>query len=328
MKQKQIIFTLLILATTLHAGGILPQLGGQRAGTSSLTFLKIKPSARASGMAEAFIAVAGDASIIQYNPGGLSQLENPSVTFSHLDWFADIDFEYFAVSYPFLNWALGFEAGTLHMPAMEITTEYKPYGSGEYFTFTDYFAAISFSRKMSERFSFGITGRIAREEYLNFKSTNILMDLGTYYYTGFKDLRIAVAFMNFGSPTAPDGTYDYINAEGYTETREYEKFSPPTTFHLGSAMTLLDRHALNWLVSVQLNHPVDNAEYFAFGTEVTLLKTLVLRAGFDTNEDHNPFSFGLGFKAEKWGQSLRIDYAFRDNEYLNPTQQFQISYNF
>ncbi len=328
MKNKLILLTLLLIWTSAEAGGILPQLGGQRAGTSSLTFLKIKPSARATGLAESYTAIGGDASIIQYNPAGLTQIGSPSVTFSHLDWYADIDFEYLAISYPFLNWVLGFEAGTLHMPAMEITTEYKPYGSGEYFTFTDYFLGLSFSRKMSERFSFGITGRLVREEYLNFSSTTYLMDLGTYYYTGFKDLRVAVAFLNFGPPVAPEGSYQYVNAEGVTETRDYEKFSPPTSFHLGSAMTVFETKFLSWLLTGQLNHPVDNAEYFAFGSEFTLMKTLTFRVGVDTNEDHSPFSFGLGFAAEKWGQSLRIDYAYRDNQYLNPTQQFQISYHF
>ena len=328
MKIVKNILILSLFAGMLHGGGLFPQLGGQRAGTSSFTFLKIKPNARASGMAESFMALGGDASVMHYNPAGLIQIGAPSVTFSHLDWYANISYEYFAISIPIQYWALGFEAGTLHMPAMEITTEYKPYGSGEYFNFSNYFFGLSFSRIMSERFSFGITGRIAGEEYLHFKSTALLLDLGTYYYTGFKDLRIAVSFLNFGPPTAPDGTYEYMNKDGILENREYEKFSPPTTFHLGSAITFYENRFLNCLFTAQLNHPVDNAEYFAFGSEVTLLKTLSLRAGYDTNDDNNPFSYGIGFAAEKWGQSLRIDYAYRDNKYLNRTQQIQISYNF
>ncbi|MDD3807460.1 MAG: PorV/PorQ family protein [Candidatus Marinimicrobia bacterium] len=328
MKNLLKILISFLIAVSLEADGIFPQLGGQRAGTSSFTFLKIKPNARAYGMAESYIALSRDASIIQYNPAGLTQIDAPSITFSHLDWYIDISYEYLAFSYPFRSWAIGFETGTLHMPAMEITTEYKPYGAGEYFNFSDYFFGLSFSRKMTERFSFGITGRIAFEEYLSFKSNTLLLDLGTFYYTGYKDLRIAVAFLNFGSPSAPDGTYEYVNKDGILEEREYEKFAPPTTFHLGSAITLYENNILNFLISAQLNHPVDNSEYFAFGGEFTFLKTLSLRAGYSTNDDKNPLSLGAGFSAEIWGQSLRIDYAYRDNKYLNPTQQIQISYNF
>ena len=50
-----------------------PILGGQRAGTSIFTFLKIGVSARAEGMGEAVVALQQDAASVFYNPATIAQ---------------------------------------------------------------------------------------------------------------------------------------------------------------------------------------------------------------------------------------------------------------
>lgn len=143
-----------IIAFTLAISLAFAGLGGQRAGTSIFNFLKIDPSATSGGMGGAFTSVVADASVIHWNPAVTVQLEGTSIALSHLDWFDGIGYEYFAASHNFGSWAFGMEIGALHMDAMEITTEYKPYGSGNYFTYSDYYVGLNASRKMSDRFSF------------------------------------------------------------------------------------------------------------------------------------------------------------------------------
>ncbi len=320
MKRRSIQLTFILLTSfsLVFAG-----LGGQRAGTSIYNFLKIDPSATSSGLGGAFTALVSDASVIHWNPAVTVQLEGTSVALSHLDWFDGIGYEYFAMSTTIKSWAFGIEIGALHMDAMEITTEYKPYGSGEYFTYADYYVGLNFSRKMSDRFSFGFSGRLVREEYLDLATTSIVMDLGTFYRTGFRDLTLAVALLNFGAPTGPAGQYE----SGDGSMRDYETFSPPTTFHIGSAMTLYESDFLSLLVTAQLNHPVDNAETYVLGLKTTLLKAFDIRAAYSIGTEV-PFSLGIGFSTERWNSGLKIDYAFRPHKYLGIINQIQISYNF
>ena len=64
---------LVFLTTSILGQNFFPILGGQRAGTSIFTFLKIGVSARAEGMGEAVVALQQDAASIYYNPGTIAQ---------------------------------------------------------------------------------------------------------------------------------------------------------------------------------------------------------------------------------------------------------------
>jgi len=64
-------------------------------------FLKIGQGARAAGMGEAFTAVADDPTAIFWNPGGLAQITDVEVMFTHNQWIEDFRHEYFGVTVPF-----------------------------------------------------------------------------------------------------------------------------------------------------------------------------------------------------------------------------------
>ena len=85
MKKLLILISILILVTECNAQ-LFPTLGGQRAGISSLQFLKIGVGGRASAMGDAFIAIADDASALYWNPAGLVFAKQNEVMFSHNSW--------------------------------------------------------------------------------------------------------------------------------------------------------------------------------------------------------------------------------------------------
>src|SRR5712692_5692602 len=87
----------LLAAGSAHAQG---SLGGQRAGTSSATFLRIGVGARAVGMGESFVAVANDPSAIFWNPAGLASLQRRELAVSHVQWPADIHYEHLTMILP------------------------------------------------------------------------------------------------------------------------------------------------------------------------------------------------------------------------------------
>lgn len=98
---KRILLSIIIIIFTanLSYSQLIPNLGGQRRGTSSLQFLKIGSGARATGMGESFVAVANDISALYWNPAGITQFSENGLTFSHSRWFVDTDVNFFGGVY-------------------------------------------------------------------------------------------------------------------------------------------------------------------------------------------------------------------------------------
>jgi hypothetical protein len=329
-KNNAILFSLLLLVTITRADiSLFNVLGGQRAGTSVFTFLKIGVGARALGMGNAAVALSQDASSIYWNPAATAQVGGCDLTVSQLNWFADIKYSYIGyVQKMSRNVFLGFSAGALYMDPIEITTEYEPYGSGEYYNFGDLFLGATFSHKMTDHFSYGITLKYIQENLAELVMNNVLMDLGTFYWTGFKSLRFCVSLVNFGSQTRPSGTFTKPLQEGGETESKYTLFSPPTEFRIGSAIDLFETAKRKTLVSVQLNHPVDNAENLVAGIEQSFYDIIALRVGILTNQSERSFSLGGGMKFNIGGWSLAADYAWSDFGILGDIHNFQISFKF
>ena len=74
-------------------------------------------------------------------------------------------------------------------PMME-TTEYHPDGTGNYFTFQNRFIGLTYGAKMTDRFSFGITFKHVSEDMADYGMNAVLMDMGTFYWTGYKSGKI------------------------------------------------------------------------------------------------------------------------------------------
>jgi hypothetical protein len=298
-------------------------------GTSSATFLKIAVGARAEGMGGAFVGVADDPSCLYWNPAGAAQLDKSGVIFNHLEYPADIKYEFIGVVKRIgKNNAFGFSAVALHMDDMMETTEYYPQGSGRYFTFGDIALALTWSMKLTVNFSFGVSGRYIQEDLAGSTMRGIMLDLGTYYKTGFRDLTFCVALANFGPNMRPKGSYLEPLEGGGEVSANYQSFPPPTIFRLGSAMSLYQNPQSEWLVSLQLNHPVDNAENIALGTELLLWKKMALRGGYKINYDEEEFTFGGGVKIPLKGYNLDIDYCYSDFGFLGEAQRFSMVFWF
>jgi len=150
-----------LLALALAAGGIAIaagpaaaqfNLGEQRAGTSSGTFLKIGVGARAVGLGESFVAVANDPSAIYWNPAGLASVQRQEVAFSHVSWPGDVNYEHVAWVVPArrLGGSIAFQFGVLST-SLDETTELRPFGTGRNFTYYDMVAGASYARLWTDK---------------------------------------------------------------------------------------------------------------------------------------------------------------------------------
>lgn len=301
---------------------LFPTLGGQRAGISTAQFLKIGVGGRASAMGGAFVAVANDVSSLYWNPAGLVQTQKNELMFSHNSWVIDIGHEFFGASYHLSsNDAVGVSLTSLHMDDMKVTTEVNPFGTGEYFSFGDFAVAATYSRRMTEQFSFGATIRYFEETLDKLKMRGLLVDLGTYYWTGLGTTRFAVTITNFGNELAPDGE---VILFGGRKNKNWQSFSPPTLFRIGFAFEPYETENNRVTASIQLNHPNDNSENVSIGAEYAWNNLFFVRSGYKINVEEQDFSFGAGTNLDLELAEFTLDYSYVNFERLGSVHRFSI----
>lgn len=301
---------------------LFPVLGGQRAGISTAQFLKIGVGGRASSMADAFVAISNDVSALYWNPAGLSQFDDNQVIFSHNEWLVDINHDFLGAVYHLDNTnSFGVSLTALTMDNMKVTTEFAPFGTGEYFSFSDIAVAVTYARKMTEQFSVGASVKYIEETLDKLKMRGVMIDLGTYYWTGLGTTRFAVTVSNFGNDLAPDGNVVLV---GDRTKSDWQSFSPPTIFRIGFAFEPYEDDINRITTSVQLNHPNDNSENFGLGVEYAYNKMFYARGGYKFNVDEQNYSFGTGVNVPLNFANVTFDYAFTNYTKLGSVHRFSL----
>jgi len=321
---RSIVFLILILLfiTSETKAQLFPVLGGQRVGISTAQFLKIGVGGRATALGDAFVAIANDASALYWNPAGLVQFEETQVFFSHNEWVVEIDHDFIGIVYHLdRSNALGVAVTSLNMQDMPVTTEFAPSGTGEYFGFSDIAIGLSYSRKMTEQFSFGGTVKYIEETLDKLKMRGVMIDIGTYYRTGLGSTRFAVTVSNFGAELAPDGEVVLV---GNRKKSDWQSFAPPTIFRIGFAFEPYQDEQHSVTTSIQLNHPNDNSENVSLGAEYSWNRMLFLRGGYKINVEEQNYSFGAGINVPISIAQFTFDYAFANFEQLGSAHRFSI----
>ncbi len=340
MKKTTIFFYLILLELLLLAKvgtcQLIPVLGSQRAGTAMYQFLKIGVGGRAVGMGEAFVAVSDDASSLYWNPAGivrstqsrpdangemasLSTIKN-EVFVSHINWPVEVkhDFFGFVRQIDDVN-AIGISLTSLHTDDFEETTEFQPLGTGNYVSFGDIALGLTYARKMTDRFSMGATIKYVDETLAELNARSVLIDFGTFYWTGFGSSRFAFSVVNFGVNIGPSGSM--ILSDG-SKVDKFQDFSPPTIFRIGFATEVWNNEKNRLTTSIQLNHPNDNSENVNFGTEYWWNNILALRGGYRLNIDEESFTFGGGVKIPLSFFNFNLDFAYTNFGRLGNATRF------
>jgi len=319
---QNICFVMVLFYAAGSWAQLIPNLGGQRSGTAAIQFLKIGVGARAIGMGESFTAVANDASALYWNPAGIVEFKENQLLVSHINWLVDINHDFIGYVHHLDGTnSLGIGITALYMDDMMETTEYQPNGTGNYFSFSDIGLSLSYGRKMTDRFSFGISLKYVQETLAEFKMHGVMIDLGTYYWTGFGSSRFAVCMSNFGNQVKPTGSY--INRD-QQRISEFQSFSPPTIFKVGFATELYQTRQHRLTTAIQLNHPNDNAENLNLGMEYGWREYFFLRGGYKFNVDEETFSLGIGYKVPLKIVDLSMDVSYSDLGRLGNVTRFSV----
>jgi opacity protein-like surface antigen len=314
---------LLLASAALPARAqLLPALGGQRAGTSGFQFLKIPVDARSAALGQTAVTSAGDVSVLYWNPALAAYSPGLQAGLYHSAYFVDVTLDYAGVIWPVpgTNMAVGASVQTLNSGEMDVTTEFQPFGTGETFRLLDLAVGLTFSQRLTDLFSYGVTTKLVRESVAGLSATTAVVDLGFHYAVGSTGLEMAVALRNFGLDGRPEGSLSrpVIGDPPREVESTFESMTPPTTFHLGASWEALRADPNQSLrVSTQLDNPSDNAETWSAGVEYGWRGTLFLRTGYRFGiEEFTTPSAGAGVQVPMSGARLRFDYGFNRLERL------------
>jgi hypothetical protein len=297
----------------------------EKVGTVGAQFLKIGVGARGVAMGEAFVAIEGDATSTYWNPAGIASIEGSQVTLNHGSWPAELSHEYAAIvfSYKFIPGVLAISGTVLQMDPMPETTEYRQDGTGYSFDAGSMAIGLTYARMLTDRFSFGATLKWVHEGLADFSGEAIAVDLGTIYNTGFRDIKIGMAFVNMGS--------------GYTLIDDGKESPMPVMFKVGGAMPVLNLPDHRAIGSVEFNHPPDGAERLNVGGEYVYQRfapnfEIALRGGYRFNRDEEGLTggFGVRFPFVRIGLINKpsiwsVDYCYSDMGLLEGSHKISLS---
>lgn len=331
MRAARLVITILALAALPAQAQLLPSLGDERAGTSGFQFLKIPIDARSAALGEAVVTSPGDIAALHWNPALAAWTAGPGAALHHTAYFVDVTLDYAGFVMPLggTNVAVAASVQAMDSGSMDVTTEFQPYGTGETFSLRDLAVGLTVAQRLTDLFSYGVTGRLVQESVAGLTARTATFDLGFYYAVGTTGMDLAVVIRNFGLDGTPRGELDrpVIGSPSTVTETTFEALTVPTSFHLGvSYDAMRGRTDQSLTVSAQLNKPNDNAEHWSVGAEYGWHDTLFLRSGyrFAIDEATTP-SAGFGVRVPISGLSLRFDYAFDRLERLGAVHRVGVN---
>ena len=286
-----------------------------KVGTYSLQFLKIGPTARASGMGSAFTALANDASATYWNPAGMVDVTRTGVELDHVFWPADIALNYATAvfSVPFLPGSWGVTARALSMDPQVERTIFLPQGTGREFDAGDMSFGLSYAQFFTDKFSAGGTLHFVHSGLAEKSVNTFVVDLGLIYRIGYAGMRLGMMIQSLG------GKVDYDSRESKV----------PTLFKVGLSMVAYARGANNLDLVGEFSHPSDNTERANVGAEYGFNQFFFLRGGYNVGYDSQGAAAGFGLRIDTTQTSdLSFDYAWEDLGSLGDAHRLALSFQY
>lgn len=307
-------------------------------GTAGAQFLKIPAGARASAMAGAYVATASDAAALFWNPAGIVHVAANDMLFSYTEWWASIQLHHAALVHTIENiGTFGASVAVLSMDKMEVTTELQANGTGEFFDARDLMMGVSYARRLTEDFCFGVTAKYVNQRIWNESATGFAFDVGTQYRVGFRDLTLAMSMTNFGADMKYSGrdlrlkldrnpllTYNRLTPAELAA----EDYPLPLHFQVGVSMTAFSTEEMSMLVAFEVAHPNDNKERVNLGGELRIFDSIALRGGYRFGYDIERATLGAGVTAPLGDLRLRFDYAYTTYQLLPNVNRFSLGVAF
>lgn len=268
-----------------------------KAGSAGFQSLKIGMGAREIAMGEAASAVTHDANAVFWNVGALPLMEGAQAMLSHNEWLVNSRVDAAVVGTHVGSYTFALTVFNFAIDDFEETTVVAPEGTGRMVSAGDFMIGLAAGKRFTDRLTIGVQVKYLYESLDDDSYSNILFDVGTVYFTGFRQLRLAFTLQHFGP--------EVNGLRG-------QDFRMPLAFRVSAADDLFESDQLRLTGTVELVHPTDNNEWVNFGAEAVLVDVLAIRAGYRSNVDLGSVTFGGGIRPNLAGIGLFADYAYAD----------------
>jgi hypothetical protein len=301
--------------------------GQSKVGTTAGQFLGISVGPRAAAMGSAYVASNEDVTSLYWNPGAVAQAGKSQLIFSNTDWLVGTKFRWlgFLLSIDDQN-AVGLSLTQLDYGEEDVTTVASPNGTGERWSAQDLCIALTYSRRLTDRFSMGGTAKYIDQRVWNESASTFAFDLGLLFVTGFNDMRLGVSMTNFGGDMKLDGRdllqtvdIDPQNSGSNKSLVGSLKTDPwpiPLSFRVGVAMDVYKDDMWRLTLATDALMPNDNDGSVNVGGEFAWSDMVFLRGGYKSvfaasAEDGLSLGAGLKYTAAGIG-ALEVHYAWTE----------------
>ena len=330
LKKITLIFiSLAIILTSLEAGT------SKRKGTAGAEELRIPVGSRGVALGGGVVAEANGVDALFWNPAGASFVnKSAEAMFSHVSFIADLKVNYLAVIANFGGGGVfGLSLKSLDFGQIPLTTVDAPDGTGETFSPNYLTAALSYSRRMTDRIYVGANFKLISERILRESAVGFAVDIGLQYRLE-SGLRFGAVMKNVGGNMrfdGPDLEWGVVipGSEPGAPVRSLrvplQEFELPAAFELGFAYNLKvgEAHSLTLAGSFQNNN--FTLDEYKGGLEYSFNNVLFLRLGYSyVNEADYIFnspSFGVGLNIPLGGTlEASVEYTYRKVKFFNNNQ--------
>jgi hypothetical protein len=282
-------------------------------------------------MGSAFVAKADDATGVYWNPAGLSFIKNIELNYSYSNFVGDVTLEYFSLVVLLKKWGtLNLNTTFFNMDKMEITTLSQPDGTGEYFDAGSKSIGLSYSYKIIQFLSFGVTFKYIEEKIYHCKAKGYAFDVGIIYIFPIHNLRAGLSLSNYGTKMQMKGRDMLIqpdidpsnsgNNAPLNAILKTDKFDLPKLIRFGMTFDLLDKiENLNFDIACNGVKHKNEDLFFNLGAEFIYNNLLFLRMGYinflEQNREKRRLCYGFGLRLNFVNTlALKLDYACQDKE--------------
>ncbi|NQV38497.1 MAG: PorV/PorQ family protein [Candidatus Marinimicrobia bacterium] len=320
---KKILIIFVVLVCNLWASSSVGSATGQ--------FLEVNLNVRNMGMGNAATSMVMGSAANYVNPAGAVDFLGSNqfdLYTSTVKWPADIQFGAISVAYKVRS------LGVFSLSALYVnygdevrTTPDAPFGDG-YFSIGGSSLALSFSRYITDKFSFGFTVKNVSEDYDGSGYSQFAFDIGTLFRTGYKNINIGMSILNFSKEAQFSGKFlDYSDPVKFSlgEKSEYGNWPLPMTFRTGISMEVFSNDIIKSKIAADMIHPNNNDEVYGIGAEIIYNEYIILRSGYQIGSDIQGLCLGGGLRLFN---NIGVDYALNMMKYFGPRHRFAFNLKF
>lgn len=333
-KIRIILITILVFSSQNFA-----QVDLNKTAQSTMNFLLVGTSSRASALGEAFNAIGIGSESMFYNPSGLTELnKNFDISINYTSWIADIKYLSGGAAWNLGNYGvvgvnmLTVDYGDIYGTSLLSPGEANLYPSGfkENGILSNvgaYSFGLAYAKAISEAFSVGgnvkLVGQNLGESSFGTSSkkndaTKLAVDAGVKYKTEFNGFTFGMSIRNFSTNIK----------------REEIEEQLPLLFSLGAAINVMETvdkdlaENNSILLAVDFLHPNNYSERMNFGLEYQYLQMISVRFGYQTNRDLASWSAGLGFNTSISDYDVGISYSYSKFDFFDSVSRISINFIF